>query len=101
MSVTAEEIAKVLGGHRSLGRRIRNMRELEDVVREGIPRRALDAFLAQFIAPDSEASMRLRDKIVPRAMYQRAERFNLQVSHAGRRARPTSSHCTMVMTTPT
>jgi putative toxin-antitoxin system antitoxin component (TIGR02293 family) len=85
MSVTAGEIAKVLGGRRSLGRRVRNMRELENVVREGIPRGALDAFLARIIAPGAEASARLRNKIVPRATYQRAERLNLQVSETTER----------------
>ena len=87
MSVTAEQIADVLGGRRILGRRVRSMRDLESVIRAGIPRGALDAFIGQLIAARSgaDASVQLRNKIVPRATYQRVARLNLQVSETTER----------------
>ena len=87
MSVPAREIAKVLGGRRVLGRTVRNMRELETIVREGIPKSALDTFIAFLTAPNrgSDLTVQLRNKIVPRATYQRVDRFNLQVSETTER----------------
>jgi putative toxin-antitoxin system antitoxin component (TIGR02293 family) len=86
MSVSAEKIAEVLGGRRVLGRTVKTMRDLDAIVRMGIPRSALDTMLSRFTAPDAkELSVRLRHKIVPRATYQRAERLNLQVSETTER----------------
>jgi len=87
MSATAEQIADVLGGRRTLGRRVRTMRDLEDLVRNGIPRDALDAFIARVAGtqPAVDATAQLRNKIVPRATYQRVEHLNLQVSETTER----------------
>lgn len=87
MSVTADEIAAVLGGRRTLGHRVRTMRELEAVVRDGIPKTALDAFIRALAAtrPEPDLTVTLRNKIVPRATYQRVRRFNLQVSETTER----------------
>ena len=87
MSVDATAIASVLGGSGILGRPIRDTRDLEDAVRTGIPKPALDRLITT-IAPAERAgdsSVRLRNKIVPRATYQRVERFNLQVSETTER----------------
>ena len=87
MSVDAAAIADVLGGPRVLGRPIRNMRDLDDVVRAGIPKPALDR-LVRTVTSSSRAGdsgILLRNKIVPRATYQRVERFNLQVSETTER----------------
>ena len=42
MSVTATDVATVLGGRRVLGRSIRNGRDLEELIREGVPKPALE-----------------------------------------------------------
>jgi putative toxin-antitoxin system antitoxin component (TIGR02293 family) len=87
MSVPAKDIAEVLGGRRVLGRRVQSMRELDDIVREGMPKTALDTFIALFIAPQHgvDFTVQLRNKIVPRATYQRVDRFNLQVGETTER----------------
>ena len=87
MSVPAKKIAEVLGGRRVLGRTVRSMRELDGIVREGIPKSALDTFIATLAAPHNGAdlSVSLRNKIVPRATYQRADRLNLQVGETTER----------------
>ncbi len=86
MSISAERIADVLGGQRVLGRRVRSMRELDDIVREGMPKSALDTFIAALSATQyGDLAIQLRNKIVPRATYQRVDRFNLQVSETTER----------------
>lgn len=87
MSIAAEQIAEVLGGRRVFGRRVRSMRELDDIVREGMPKTALDTFIALFTAPHHgvDYTVQLRNKIVPRATYQRVDRFNLQVGETTER----------------
>ena len=89
MNISADQIAEVLGGRQTLGRRVKTMRELDVVVQEGIPKIALDTFITRIGAkPYREMAIRLRNRIVPRATYQRANRFNQQVSEAtGRLAR--------------
>ena len=87
MSVPASEIARVLGGSRVLGRTVSNMRELDSIVREGMPKRALDRLLVFLAAPNrgKELSVQLRNKIVPRATYQRVDRFNQHVGETTER----------------
>ena len=87
MSVDAATIAGVLGGSDILGRPIRDMRDLEDAVRTGIPKPALDRLITTITSAEqaSDSGVRLRNKIVPRATYQRVERFNLQVSETTER----------------
>jgi|GEM_PF-7086405 len=46
MNVPAEKIAEVLGGQHVLGRSVHSMRELDVIVREGMPKSALDKFIA-------------------------------------------------------
>jgi len=86
MSIPAEQIANVLGGRRVLGRRVKSMRELDDIVREGMPKSALDTFIATLgNTQHGDFALALRNKIVPRATYQRVDRFNLQVSETTER----------------
>lgn len=87
MSVPAEKIAEVLGGRRVLGRAVRNLRELDAIVREGMPKLALDTFIASLIAShrSTDFTVQLRNKIVPRATYQRVDRLNRQVSETTER----------------
>lgn len=86
MSASAQQIAKVLGGRRVLGRQVNSMRELDDIVREGMPKSALDTFIETLDRSQyGEFAIRLRNKIVPRATYNRVTRFNLQVSETTER----------------
>lgn len=86
MSVTVQQIADVLGGCRVLGRQIKSMRELDDIVREGMPKTALDTFINTLgESRYGEFAIQLRNKIVPRATYNRVDRFNLQVSETTER----------------
>jgi len=87
MSVSAKKIAEVLGGRRVLGQTVRNMRELDAIVSKGMPKRALDTFIACLTAPNRgmDSTVELRNKIVPRATYQRVDRFNRQVGETTER----------------
>lgn len=81
MVIPAEQIANVLGGPPILGRRVTNMRELDEVVRAGMPKSALDTFIEAIrTGQDDDFAIRLRNRIVPRTTYARVDRFNLQVS---------------------
>jgi putative toxin-antitoxin system antitoxin component (TIGR02293 family) len=87
MTVSAEKIAEVLGGRRVLGRNVKTMRDLDEIVRRGIPKSALDSFLSR-ITPARERrelSVQLRHRIVPRTTYQRVGRLNLQASETTER----------------
>jgi len=81
MSVSAIKIAEALGGVKSLGKRVRTMRDLEIVVADGLPKAALDVLVGGFGAHMPEISANdMRFRIVPRATYRRVDRFNLQTS---------------------
>ena len=86
MSIQAEKIADVLGGQQVLGTCVGSMRELDHVVSKGLPKTALDTFITRIgPKPYRDMAVRLRNKIVPRATYQRVDRFNLQVSETTER----------------
>lgn len=81
MSIFAQNIAAVLGGRKSLGKRVSTMRELELVVAGGLTKKALDTLLSELGAHHTECSSNdMRYQIVPRATYKRVDRFNLQTS---------------------
>ena len=84
----ATAIVEILGGPAVFGRPITSIRGLDDAVRAGIPKPALDCLIRMLASPRDAAGMneqRLRNRIVPRATYQRVERFNLQVSETTER----------------
>ena len=86
MVISAEQIADVLGGSPILGRRVTSMRELDEVVRAGMPKSALDALIeALRTGRDDDFAIRLRNRIVPRTVYERVDRFNLEVSETTER----------------
>ena len=81
MSITAKKIASVLGGTKSLGKRISTMRELEALVASGLPKSALDTLVNGFGEHyTGQSANDMRYQIVPRATYKRVDRFNLQTS---------------------
>jgi len=74
MSVPAKKIAEVLGGYRILGRSVRNLHDLDTII----------AALASDTS-GVDLSVQIRNKIVPRATYQRVDRLNLQVGETTER----------------
>jgi putative toxin-antitoxin system antitoxin component (TIGR02293 family) len=72
--IQTQDIVRLLGGPRTVGRRVTTSVELEQAVSAGLKREALDHLLA-FVAPESERAQ-LRNRIVPRASYQRRARLN-------------------------
>ena len=81
MSISAKNISDILGGTKGLGRRILTMRDLESIVANGLPKSALDKLVDGFGEHFTEASANdIRFQIVPRATYNRVDRFNLQTS---------------------
>ncbi len=86
MSVSAEQIAGVLGGAEALGLRVSSARDLEEVVKQGMPKQALDNLIALFeTAPGTDTAVQLRNRIMPRTTYQRVARLNLQVGETTER----------------
>jgi len=81
MSITAKNISDILGGAKGLGKRILTMRDLESIVASGLPKSALDTLVDCFGDHFTEPSTNdIRFQIVPRATYNRVDRFNLQTS---------------------
>ena len=79
--VTAKQIAEVLGGAKTLGRPVASMLELDEIITEGLPRSAFDELVSHLVAGSEERRrVEIRDKIIPRATYQRARRLNLHES---------------------
>lgn len=70
--IQAAEIATVMGGRSVIGRQIRSLSDLDRAIDRGIPREALDrVLLAVFGAERSSAEF--RNRVIPRATYQRKE----------------------------
>ena len=78
MIVSPQQIGKILGGRSVLERRVRTLADLDEIVRAGLPKRALDAFIDRLKATTGQAefAIRLRNGIVPRATYNRVDRLN-------------------------
>ena len=81
MSISAKNISDILGGTKGLGKRIVTMRDLENIVANGLPKSALDTLVNGFGEHFTETSANdMRFQIVPRATYNRVDKFNLQTS---------------------
>lgn len=79
MIVSSKQIARILGGRNILERRVRTLADLDELVRAGLPKRSLDAFIDRLKATgQAEFAIRLRNGIVPRATYNRVDRLNRQ-----------------------
>ena len=70
-----------------LGRQVNTMRELDQVVSAGISKVAFDHLLTMLTdtGQGSDPLVALRNKIVPRATYQRSKQLNLQTSETAER----------------
>ncbi len=87
MSASAKKIADILGGKQLLGRQVSSMHDLDEVVRGGMPKQALDRLLKVLSETESgsDSLIQLRNTIIPRATYQRAHVLNTQVSETTER----------------
>ena len=79
MTVSAKHVARILGGERTLGRRVRSLDDLRRLVEEGLP----VAALGKVVAHVSELGLAgaLRYRIVPKAtLHRRRELLTLEES---------------------
>jgi putative toxin-antitoxin system antitoxin component (TIGR02293 family) len=70
MSVSAPRIASVLGGEKTLGKRIRSLDDLRRLVEQGLPVAALGKVVDRVAEPGAAAG-ELRYRIVPKATLHR------------------------------
>ncbi len=63
-------IVSLLGGAKALGRPVRTIADLDAAIQAGLPRVALENLMTA-VAPESERA-RLRNRVVPRASFQRS-----------------------------
>lgn len=88
MSVSAKEIATVMGGSRVLKKRVNTHGDLRTVVMKGVPKKALDKVVSRIAVRDKRngrvmetRTAGLKWKIVPRPTYQKpGNTLNLQAS---------------------
>jgi putative toxin-antitoxin system antitoxin component (TIGR02293 family) len=73
--VRPESIADVMGGPAILGRRIRSMADLENIVASGLPRRAL-RLAAERVYSSAGDARRVMFRIVPEATFKRRTRLS-------------------------
>lgn len=79
MSADADKVAEILGGEEVLYQRVRSNADLQRVVAEGLPVRALDE-TALYVTGSRRAAAALRDRLVPRATRARRTRLRLTES---------------------
>ena len=72
--VGPKEVVEILGGKAGLGRGVKTLADLDAAVHSGLPRSSLDRVLAH-AAPEGERA-KLRNRVVPRASYQRSRRLS-------------------------
>lgn len=72
MTVSAAAVARILGGEKTLGRRVRNLDDLRRLVEEGLPVEALTTVVRRVCEPG--ASGELKYGIVPKATLHRRRR---------------------------
>ncbi|MEW6752671.1 MAG: antitoxin Xre/MbcA/ParS toxin-binding domain-containing protein [Candidatus Latescibacterota bacterium] len=70
MTISATAVASVLGGRRTLGRRIRTLDDLRKAVESGLPIEALERTIRR-VAGQGPAASELKYRIVPKATLQR------------------------------
>ncbi|HEX8211507.1 MAG TPA: antitoxin Xre-like helix-turn-helix domain-containing protein [Longimicrobium sp.] len=79
MTVSAMEVAEMLGGARTLGRRVGTLTELRRAVEEGLPVESLDAVAGYLSVNEIEAST-LKYRIVPKTTLRRRTRLSPEES---------------------
>jgi putative toxin-antitoxin system antitoxin component (TIGR02293 family) len=80
MTVSARAVANVLGGERTLRRRVRTVDDLRRTVEDGLPVAALD-HAAAWVAGEGAAATELKHRIVPKTtLHRRGDRLSLEES---------------------
>ena len=72
--VEYRQVVELLGGSAGIGRGVKTLADLDAAINAGLPRSALDHVL-EFAAPAAERA-KLRNRVVPRASYQRRRRLS-------------------------
>lgn len=75
----ARAVARIMGGERTLGRRIRTVSDLRHAVEDGLPVPALDAAVRHVSTNDRDAA-ELKYRIVPRTTLHRRRRLSTEES---------------------
>lgn len=68
--MNVQGVARILGGRAVLRRRVRSLADLQRLVMEGLPVRALDC-TAEYVGGSRGATARLKDRLVPPATRKR------------------------------
>lgn len=68
------DVIELLGGRAAVGRGVKTLTDLDAAVSAGLPRSALDHVLAIAAPPKERAA--LRNRVIPRASYQRRRRLS-------------------------
>ena len=80
---THKSIVSLLGGAKAIGRQVRTLADLDAAIQAGFPRVALEN-LMNAVAPEPERA-RLRNRVVPRASFQRSKTLSAAHSAATER----------------
>ncbi len=73
-----KHIVNLLGGAKAIGRPVRSVADLDAAIQAGFPRAALENLMTA-VAPEPERA-RLRNRVVPRASFQRSK--TLSAAHS-------------------
>lgn len=79
MTIDAARVADILGGEKVLYHRVRSLADLQQVVAEGLPVKALDQ-VARYVGGDARTAASIKDRLVPRATRARRTRLKLAES---------------------
>ena len=80
MTLDPTKVAEVMGGEEVLYERVRSNADLQRVVAEGLPARALDETVSYVVGGNRSAASALKDRLVPRATRARRTRLRLPES---------------------
>ena len=78
-----QDVLALLGGRAAVGKGVKTVADLDAAVSAGLPRTALD-HVVEYAAPPAERA-KLRNRVVPRASYQRRRRLSAAHSAATER----------------
>lgn len=77
MAIDAVGVARILGGEKVLGRRVRNVADLRRTVEDGLPVSSLDA-VARHVARNDRDAAELKYRVVPKTTLHRRSRLTVE-----------------------
>ena len=77
MAIDAAGVARILGGEKILGRRVRNVTDLRQTVEAGLPVGSLDA-VAKHVARNDRDAAELKYRVVPKTTLHRRSRLTAE-----------------------